>query len=204
MIQPGQAIPGNIDLVIIPGSKSTRADLAFLRQQGWDVDIQAHVRRGGQVLGICGGYQMLGTVVRDPDGIEGPPGDTDGLGLLELDTTMVADKSVRSVDGVHAATGCTIKGYEIHIGRSDGADRARPFAFVDGMPEGACSADGQVSGSYLHGLFVDDDFRAAFLKRLGAPASGQSYSATIENTLDELADHMEANLDIDGLLAIAR
>ncbi len=204
MVRPGQAIPGNIDLVIIPGSKSTRSDLAFLRQQGWDVDIQAHVRRGGQVLGICGGYQMLGTVVRDPDGIEGPPGDTNGLGLLELETTMVAEKSVRSVEGVHAAMGCTIKGYEIHIGRSDGADRARPFAFVDGVPEGACSADGQVSGSYLHGLFVDDDFRAAFLKRLGAPASGQSYGATLENTLDGLADHMEANLDLDELLAIAR
>lgn len=204
LIQPGQAIPGNIDLVIIPGSKSTRSDLAFLRQQGWDVDLQAHVRRGGQVLGICGGYQMLGTIVRDPDGIEGAAGDTVGLGMLELDTNMVADKSVRSVEARHAATGCAIKGYEIHIGRSDGADRVRPFAYVDGQPEGACSADGQISGSYLHGLFVDDAFRAAFLQRLGVSVSGSSYSAAVETTLDELAEHMEAHLNVDGLLAMAR
>ncbi len=204
LVRPGEAIPGNIDLVIIPGSKSTRADLDFLRHQGWDIDLQAHVRRGGQVLGICGGYQMLGTIIRDPDGIEGPPGNTDGLGLLRVDTIMVADKSVRTVSGIHAPTGCTIAGYEIHIGRSDGPDRARPFAEVDHTPEGASSADGRIRGTYLHGLFVDDTFRAAFLDTLGVPASGTSYSATIDAALDELAQHMEAHLDLDGLLALAR
>jgi adenosylcobyric acid synthase len=204
MIRHGQVIPCDTDLVIIPGSKSTRSDLAFLREQGWDVDLRAHIRRGGQVLGICGGYQMLGTVIRDPSGIEGSPGDMEGLGLLRLDTTMVADKTVRSINGVHATTDCPIKGYEIHIGRSSGPDCARPFAYVDGTPEGACSVSGQISGSYLHGMFVDDTFRAAFLERLGVATSGQSYSAAVETTLDELAHHMETHLDIDGLLSLAR
>ncbi|MFY0610085.1 MAG: cobyric acid synthase [Hyphomicrobiaceae bacterium] len=204
LIRPGEVLPGDIDLVIIPGSKSTRSDLAFLRAQGWDIDIQAHVRRGGHVLGICGGYQMLGNVVRDPDGIEGPPGDTDGLGLLQIETTMVSEKSVQIVTGRHAATGRKISGYEIHIGRSDGVDRARPFAQVYGKPEGACSADGRICGTYLHGLFVDDDFRTAFLKERDVSASGQSYGATIDTTLDQLAAHMETHLDIDELLKIAR
>ena len=203
LVRPGEAVPGDTDLVIIPGSKSTRADLAFLRKQGWDVDIQAHVRRGGHVLGICGGYQMLGTVVRDPEGIEGPAGDTPGLGLLEVETTMIAEKSVRSVAGQHAATHCPIRGYEIHIGRSDGADCARPFAHVNGQPEGACSTSGQVSGTYLHGLFVDNGFRTTFLKQFGVSASSRSYSATLETTLDQLAEHMETHLDIDKLLGIA-
>ena len=204
LVRPGEAIPGDTDLVIIPGSKSTRADLDFLRRQGWDIDLQAHLRRGGHVLGICGGYQMLGTIIRDPDGIEGPPGDTDGLGLLHDETIMVADKSVRTENGIHAPTGCTITGYEIHIGRSDGPDRVRPFAHVDHTPEGASSADGRICGTYLHGLFVEDTFRAAFLDTLGVPASCTSYSATIDAALDELSQHMEAHLDLDGLLALAR
>lgn len=204
LVRPGEALPGDTDLVIIPGSKSTRGDLDFLRRQGWDVDIHAHVRRGGRVLGICGGYQMLGTVVRDPEGIEGPPGDTAGLGLLDLETVMLPDKSVRAVTAVHAETGRTITGYEIHIGRSEGADCARPFAHINGRPEGACSPDGRIFGSYLHGMFVDDAFRAAFLERLGAAASDQSYHATIDATLDALGQHMEAHLDLDGLLTLAR
>ena len=141
--------------------------------------------------------------MRDPEGIEGPAGDTPGLGLLEMDTTMVAEKSVCSVAGQHTATRCPIRGYEIHIGRSDGADCARPFAHVDGQPEGACSISGQVSGTYLHGLFVDDGFRTAFLKQFDVSASSRSYSATLETTLDQLAEHMETHLDIDKLLGIA-
>ncbi|SEN31922.1 adenosylcobyric acid synthase (glutamine-hydrolysing) [Gemmobacter aquatilis] len=204
MIQPGQAIPGDTDLVILPGSKSTRGDLAFLRAQGWDIDLQAHVRRGGHVLGICGGYQMLGHVVRDPDGIEGAAGETPGLCLLDVDTVMTPDKRLTRVAATHAASGLRVDGYEIHIGATSGPARARPFAFVEGQPEGAVSTDGRITGSYLHGLFGADAFRAAFLRGMGSTSGATRYGATVEATLDALADHMEAHLDVPGLLALAR
>lgn len=204
MIRAGEAVPGDTDLIILPGSKSTRGDLAYLRAQGWDVDIAAHVRRGGAVLGICGGYQMLGHWVRDPQGIEGAAGDTPGLGLLDVETIMVMDKTLTRVEATHIETLCPISGYEIHIGRSDGPDRARPFAQVKGVAEGATSADGRIMGSYLHGMFADDRFRAAFLAARGAAPSGLSYGETVERTLDALAAHLEANLDVEGLLRLAR
>lgn len=203
LLPAGQPIPGDADLVILPGSKSTRGDLAFLRAQGWDIDLAAHLRRGGHVLGICGGYQMLGHVVRDPEGIEGPAGETPGLGLLDIETVMTPDKRLTRTRATHAATGLDVEGYEIHIGRSDGPARTRPFAFVEGAPEGAVSADGRITGSYLHGLFRADVFRAAFLRGLGA-TSMLGYDATVEATLDALSDHMEAYLDVPGLLALAR
>ncbi|MFZ0097052.1 MAG: cobyric acid synthase [Gemmobacter sp.] len=204
MVSAGQPIPGDTDLVIIPGSKSTRADLAYLRAQGWDIDLAAHVRRGGQVLGICGGYQMLGRVVRDPLGIEGPAGETEGLGLLDVTTEMTPDKRLTRTRAVHAATGFEVEGYEIHIGATHGPDRTRPFAHVAGQPEGAISADGRIIGSYLHGLFRADAFRAAFLRGLGAQTSGLAYGRVVEETLDALAAHLETHLDVDGLLALAR
>ena len=204
MVGAGQPVPGDTDLVIIPGSKSTRADLAYLRAQGWDIDLAAHVRRGGHVLGICGGYQMLGRIVRDPLGIEGPAGETEGLGLLDVTTEMTPDKRLTRTRALHAATGLEVEGYEIHIGATTGPDRARPFAHVAGQPEGALSADGRIIGSYLHGLFRADAFRAAFLRRLGAQSSGLAYGRVVEETLDALAAHMETHLDVDGLLALAR
>jgi adenosylcobyric acid synthase len=203
MVRPGQAIPGDCALVILPGTKNTRGDLAFLRAQGWDVDIAAHVRRGGRVLGICGGYQMLGTCVSDPQGIEGPAGDTPGLGLLDVVTVMAPDKRLTRVTAVHAASGTPVEGYEIHIGATHGADCARPFAHVAGRAEGAVSADGRIVGSYLHGLFAADAFRARFLADLGGRSAGPGYAAGVEATLDALADHLEAHADIDALLAIA-
>ncbi|GGO34225.1 cobyric acid synthase [Gemmobacter aquaticus] len=204
MVGAGQPIPGDTDLVILPGSKSTRADLAYLRAQGWDIDLAAHVRRGGHVLGICGGYQMLGRIVRDPLGIEGPAGETEGLGLLDVTTEMTPDKRLTRTRALHAATGLEVEGYEIHIGATTGPDRARPFAHVAGQPEGAISADGRIIGSYLHGLFRADAFRAAFLRGLGAQSSGLAYGRVVEETLDALAAHMETHLDVDGLLALAR
>jgi adenosylcobyric acid synthase len=204
MVRPGDAIPGDAVLVIIPGSKSTRGDLAFLRQQGWDIDLLAHVRRGGHVLGLCGGYQMLGKSVADPDGIEGPAGDTPGLGLLDVTTMMTPEKSLTRVSAVHAETKHAIEAYEIHIGRTEGHDRARPFARIDGAAEGAISTDGRVHGSYLHGLFTSDGFRRAFLARLGVSASNESYSAKVESALDALAEHIEKHLDVEGILALAR
>ncbi|MFT8717855.1 cobyric acid synthase [Acetobacter sp.] len=204
MIGPGQAIPGDTDLIILPGTKSTCADLAWLRAQGWDIDIQAHVRRGGYVLGICGGYQMLGTMIHDPEGLEGRAGDTPGLGLLDVVTTMQADKRLSRVKAVHAATGAPMSGYEIHIGTTTGEARCHPFAYVNGEPEGALSSDGRILGSYLHGMFADDAFRSAFLRQLGAASSMLNYGNAVESTLDSLADHLEAHCDVGGLLATAR
>ena len=203
LVAPGEAIPGDTDLVIIPGSKSTRGDLAFLRAQGWDTDIHAHVRRGGHVLGICGGYQMLGHVVRDPLGIEGAAGETEGLGLLDVSTEMTPQKRLTRTSATHATTGAALEGYEIHIGETRGADRNRPFALVDGAPEGATSPGGRITGSYLHGMFSHDAFRRAFLEGFGTVAGPTSYGATVETTLDALAEHMETHLDVEGLLAVA-
>ncbi|NEY91542.1 cobyric acid synthase [Rhodobacteraceae bacterium KMS-5] len=204
MVRAGEAIPGDARLVILPGSKSTRGDLAFLRAQGWDIDLAAHLRRGGHVLGICGGYQMLGRSVSDPDGIEGPAGETAGLGHLDIETVMTPDKRLSRVRADHVASGLPVEGYEIHIGRSQGPDCARPFAMVDGRPEGAISADGRVVGSYLHGLFHMDAFRAAYLAGLGIQADPRRHAAGIEAVLEALADHLEAHLDVPGLLALAR
>ncbi|MFZ1727355.1 MAG: cobyric acid synthase [Albidovulum sp.] len=203
MLRAGEAIPGDTALVILPGSKSTIGDLAFLRAQGWDIDLAAHIRRGGRVLGICGGYQMLGRSIADPDGIEGKAGETPGLGHLDVSTVMTGDKRLTRTRATHAASDAPMEGYEIHIGQSDGPDRCRPFAYVDGQPEGATSENGRVSGSYLHGMFSGDVFRAAFLKDLGATATG-NYGQSIETTLDALADHMETHLDVAALLALAR
>ncbi len=203
MVRAGQPIAGDCDLVILPGTKSTVGDLAFLRAQGWDIDLAAHVRRGGAVLGICGGYQMLGRVIADPDGIEGAAGETGGLGLLDVVTVMSAEKRLTRISAIHAASGAAMEGYEIHIGRTEGPDRARPFAMVNGAPEGAVSADGRIMGSYLHGMFTGDTFRAAFLGGLGA-ASVAGYGQGVEAVLDALADHMEAHLDVAGLLSLAR
>jgi adenosylcobyric acid synthase len=204
MVRAGDAIPGDAQLVIIPGSKSTRGDLAFLRAQGWDIDLLAHHRRGGCVLGLCGGYQMLGRSVADPQGIEGAAGETPGLGLLDVTTVMTQQKSLTRVEAVHAETRESMQGYEIHIGETEGADHARPFALVNGRPEGAISGDGRVHGTYLHGLFASDGFRRAYLGKLGVAASDQRYGARVEAALDALADHIGAHLAVEGLLALAR
>jgi adenosylcobyric acid synthase len=204
LVSPGEAIPGDADLVIIPGSKSTRGDLTFLRQMGWDTDLLAHVRRGGHVLGICGGYQMLGHMVSDPLGIEGPPGETPGLGLLDITTEMTADKRVTRTTATHATNGAPIEAYEIHIGKTTGPDCARPFAHIGNTPEGATSPDGRITGSYLHGMFTHDAFRRAYLDSFGIASSLMDYGQEVEDTLDALADHMEEHLDVIGLLSTAQ
>jgi adenosylcobyric acid synthase len=202
-VRPGTPIPSDADLIIIAGSKSTVADLAALRAAGFDVDIAAHVRRGGAVLGMCGGYQMLGRTLHDPHGIEGAPGTTEGLGLLDVETTFLTEKRLALVQGT-SADGASYDGFEIHKGVTDGPDRARPFAYLpDGAPEGAQSPDGRIVGTYLHGLFVDDAQRAAWLARFGGKTS-VTYGTTIEDTLDRLAAHLEAHVDIDRMLTISR
>ena len=203
MIRAGQVIPADSDLVIIPGSKSTRGDLEFLRAQGWDIDLAAHVRRGGWVLGLCGGYQMLGNSIDDPEGIEGPPGKSKGLGFLNVETVMHAEKALTTVRATHVESGTELEGYEIHIGSTEGPDRARPFAKVSGTAEGAIGPTGRIQGTYLHGLFSSDAFRREFLAKLGAAASDLNYVAGLDQTLDDLAAHLEKHSDIDAMIEIA-
>ena len=202
-VRAGEPLPV-ADLVILPGSKATIADLKFFREQGWDIDLLAHARRGGQILGVCGGYQMLGKRVSDPHGMEGPAGEIEGLGLLDVATVLTAEKTLREVEGDCLVNGAPFQGYEMHVGETKGPDCARPLLrFADGRLDGAISADGRVAGAYVHGLFADDRQRAAWLAPLGA-ASEIAYGATVETTLDALADHCEAHLDCDALLAAAR
>ncbi|MCB1495728.1 MAG: cobyric acid synthase [Bauldia sp.] len=203
LVRPGEAFPGDADLILIPGSKATMADLAFMRAQGWDVDIRAHCRRGGRVLGLCGGYQMLGRTIADPDGVEGVPGAREGLGLLDIETVLAGDKATVTVSGRHISSGEAVTGYEIHLGRSSGPGCARPFLDLEGHLDGAESADGLVAGSYVHGIFSADGFRRAFLAMLGAPVSELHYEAEVNEVLDRLAGHLERHVDIDRLLAIA-
>jgi adenosylcobyric acid synthase len=203
-VRPGNAIPGDADLIVLPGSKATIADLAALRDAGFDIDIAAHRRRGGIVLGLCGGYQMLGCTIADPDGIEGPPAKVSGLGMLDVTTVLSAEKRLEAARGT-TSDDASFAGYEMHMGVTEGPDHARPFArLADGTPDGAVSADGRVIGTYIHGLFADDRQRAAWLARLGAGPSRIAYDELVEQTLDALAAHLAAHVDIDRLLKLSR
>ncbi|MFD2236885.1 cobyric acid synthase [Aureimonas populi] len=203
-VRPGAALPGDAALVLLPGSKATVADLRALRAAGFAIDIAAHLRRGGHVLGLCGGYQMLGRSIADPDGIEGPPGTVQGLGLLDVETRLTGEKRLAAVHG-QTREGVPFAGYEMHMGQTSGPDAARPFAMLEGArADGAVSASGRVAGTYVHGLFAHDGQRAAWLERLGGTASGLDYEAGVEEALDALAAHLEAHLDLDGLMAHAR
>ena len=205
LVPPGRALPGDADLVLLPGSKATRSDLEALHAEGWALDIQAHVRRGGWVVGLCGGYQMLGRRVADPAGIEGPPGETPGLALLDVETVMSAGKRLVRASGHASEGGEAVAGYEMHMGETTGPDTARPVLSLESGPDGACASNGRVLGCYLHGLFAADGFRRAFLARLrGRKTAGIAYDALVEETLDALAAHLEARLDLDRLLEVAR
>jgi adenosylcobyric acid synthase len=203
-VQPGQKLPEDAGLVVIPGSKSTIADLMRFRENGWDRDLEAHRRRGGHVVGICGGYQMLGRKVRDPDGIEGSVRETEGLGLLDVETVMEPEKTVRNVSARSVAFSLPLEGYEIHLGRTAGPDCSRPVAEIEGVADGATSADGKVFGTYLHGLFAADRFRAHFLEGLGVKGSVSDYRGEVERALDDIAEELEACLDCDAMFALAR
>jgi adenosylcobyric acid synthase len=203
-VKPGNALPGDAALVILPGSKTTLADLAAFRDAGFDIDLVAHLRRGGGALGLCGGYQMLGHTINDPNGVEGEAGLVEGLGLLDVETTLAGEKRLEKVEG-ETSDGVPFAGYEMHMGVSEGPDRVRPFAKLSGgVAEGAVSRDGRVLGTYIHGLFADDRQRSAWLKRLGAGKTAIAYDSLVEETLDKLASHLAANIDIDRLLALAR
>jgi adenosylcobyric acid synthase len=204
-VPSGQPLPRDCDLIILPGSKATISDLAALRTEGWDIDIAAHVRGGGTLLGICGGYQMLGQAVADPEGIEGPPRTLPGLGLLDVETVLTGGKQLRCVTGVLEVSGARFAAYEMHVGRTTGPATTRPIAHLDdGRREGAQSADGRILGTYLHGLFLGDAARRAFLIAHGARSALADYQAGVEVALDALAAHLETYVDIERLLRIAR
>lgn len=202
MIGPGQPLPGNAALVILPGSKATIADMRALVAQGWDIDIRAHHRRGGAVLGLCGGYQMLGRTIADPDGLEGPAGSVAGLGLLGVETRLTEGKRLKRVRG--RALDADFGGYEMHMGVTTGPDCERPFALLDGARrDGAVSRDGRVMGSYVHGLLGSTELRDALLRRLGGQSAGADYDRSVEDALDEVAALLETHVDIDALIALA-
>jgi adenosylcobyric acid synthase len=202
-VRPGQPIPGDAMLVILPGSKATIADLAVLRAAGWDIDLKAHLRRGGHLLGICGGYQMLGRRIADPEGIEGPPGSVEGLCLLDVETVLGGSKVLVEVTGKTVAEGVPFRGYEMHVGRT--TTPARALLDLDhGGRDGAIDPSGRIAGCYIHGLLADDRQRRYWLQRIGIVSSGFDYDAGIEGTLDRLADHLEEHVDCGRLLEIAR
>ena len=205
MVPPGTPLPTGGDLIILPGSKATIADLAALRQEGWDIDIRAHWRRGGHVLGLCGGFQMLGKTIADPGGVEGPAGSVEGLGLLDVETILSSGKTVTQIDGVSEAEKLPVSGYEIHLGDTSGEDTSRPMhRLAGGRADGAASADGRVRGTYLHGLFSDDVYRSAWLERLGGKKSSFDYGALVDETLSNFAAHMERHVAVETIISMAR
>lgn len=204
-VKPGEPLPAGAALVILPGSKATIADLKFLRAQGWHIDLAAHLRRGGRVLGICGGYQMLGRSIADPNGIEGPAETVEGIGLLDVDTILTGSKTLTETEGFERFTGEPVRGYEMHVGETRGVDTARPLLRLQNRHDGAVSADGRVGGCYLHGLFASDNFRAAFLSQVsGRQVSAGNYETGVDEALDALAAGIEMHLDVDALIKAAR
>jgi adenosylcobyric acid synthase len=204
-VRRGEPLPAGADLVILPGSKATLADLDAFRAQGWDIDLKAHARRGGKVLGICGGYQMLGRRIADPDGIEGPPGERAGLGLLDVETRLTGDKTLCDVSGVSLPDSVAFAGYEMHVGVTQGPALRNPLLrMADGRSEGAVSPDGRIAGCYVHGLFGHDRQRERWLAWIGASSGGLAHEAGIEDTLDALAAHLERHIDLDRLLSLSR
>jgi len=204
MVPPGRPLPRDAALVILPGSKATICDLESLRREGWDIDLLAHRRQGGRILGLCGGYQMLGRSIADPLGVEGQKQTVPGLGLLDVETVLTETKRLAQCSGVELATGMPVHGYEMHLGETTGLDLERPMLRLAGGPDGCVSADGLVAGCYLHGLFASDPFRRAFVAGLGGEPGAIAYEHQIETTLDELADHLEQSLDLAALFAAAR
>lgn len=203
-VRPGERIPADAALVVIPGSKSTIGDLKAFRDNGWDADLLRHRQRGGHIAGLCGGYQMLGKTVLDPGGIEGLQREAEGLGMLDVGTVMEPKKTVRNTVAHSAVLDVPVDGYEIHLGNTDGRDCARPVIRIGDRPDGATSEDGKVFGTYLHGLFGSDEFRHRYLASLGLAGPYCDYRGSVEGALDEIAATLEQVVDCDALFAAAR
>lgn len=201
-VRPGQPLPLDAHLIVIPGSKTTISDLAFIRSCGWEHDLHAYVRRGGRLLGICAGYQMLGSAIHDPLCIEGSQQSIAGLGLLDIVTIMEPRKVLREVAGIEMQTGARIHGYEMHLGSCSGSNGRPMVHFDDGAYDGAFSADGRIGGCHVHGLFHSTAYRAALLASLGAQSSRADHSTQVHAALDEIATTLEEVLDVDALMRI--
>jgi adenosylcobyric acid synthase len=202
-IQSGERLPVDTDIVILPGSKSTIADLDYLKREGWQQALQEHLDRDGQIIGVCGGYQMLGRKIYDPEHIESELDEIDGFGLLDIETEMAPQKITENVVAETNIFNARINGYEIHIGRTSGADCERPFSIINGNKDGAISRDGKVMGTYLHGLFTSDAFREKLLTSHGIASSEANYEQLVDDALNELANELETLVDFDQLLDIA-
>ena len=199
-IGPGEAIPA-ADLIILPGTKNVRSDLQWLHDNEWLPALQKHLRYGGKLLGICGGYQMLGKVIADPDGVEGQSGSSDGLGLLEMETVLKPHKQLHRVMGNLTIDNVPVTAYEIHAGITEGEALESPAVILEGKSDGAISSDGQVMGCYLHGLFDESEASAALLKWAGLQdAKTFDYMALRESEIERLANTIEENIDIDLFL----
>lgn len=209
-VHPGEVIPPDADIIILPGSKATIADLTFFRAQGWDIDLAAHVRRGGFVMGICGGYQMMGRSIEDPMGVEGKPCKVEGLGLLPLRTVMTNDKSLVEKSGHESLSRAAFHGYEMHIGRTElsgddpkkvNGETGALLTFENGEQEGFYRENGRISGCYMHGIFASDAYRQAFLRRiLQDDVIVSNYDGTVESALDALGDHLEKHCNLDAMI----
>jgi len=198
-IGPGHLLPP-ADLIILPGSKSVRSDLQFLKDQGWYSAIQKHCRFGGKLLGICAGLQMLGHAIHDPLGIESAAGSSEGFGFIDIETTLEAEKQLKRVSGQLTLEDAFVSGYEIHAGTSTGPALNIPFASLDNLPDGAIAADGQIIGTYLHGLFDESASRDAVLRWAGLDqVEPLDYAQLRENAIDQLADELERALDLERI-----
>jgi adenosylcobyric acid synthase len=204
MIKPDNPLPAGMDLIILPGSKATLSDMQFIKDTGWDIDIHAHVRQGGSVIGICGGYQMMGNNLFDPDGLEGPVREVKGLGFLDFDTTLTAQKKLLEETGSETLSGAKISGYHMHLGVSNGPALERPFLQLASGPDGVLSKDSRLMGCYLHGLFANETFRLNLLKRFSSGVQLLAgFETQVETTLDALAQHLEQYFDLDQLLEVS-
>jgi adenosylcobyric acid synthase len=204
MVRPGRPLPRDAALIILPGSKATISDLEFLRGEGWDIDLLAYRRQGGRILGLCGGYQMLGRSIADPLGAEGRKQTVPGLGFLDIETVLTDTKRLTESSGIELASGMPVAGYEMHLGETTGPSLQRPMLRLASGPDGCISPDGLVAGCYMHGVFTSDAFRRVFLAGLGAEPGAIAYEHRVETTLDALANHLEHSLDLSAILAAAR
>ncbi|WP_281221779.1 cobyric acid synthase [Photobacterium sanguinicancri] len=197
----GQPFPA-ADLIIIPGTKSVRSDLAFLREQGWDKNIERHLRLGGKVMGICGGYQMLGQQITDPEGIEGPAGESNGLGYLATQTVLAKNKQLKQTTGTLTMPNqltVPVRGYEIHAGVTSGITDDAPVQLIDG-PDGQFGVENQVFGTYLHGIFEQQEACDAILSWAGLEATQTpDFDAMREQGIDRVADTLEQYMDLGKL-----
>ncbi len=201
-VRPGDAMPTDASLIVLAGSKSTIGDLIAMRDNGWDRQIRAHARRGGRVIGICGGYQMLGTRISDPLGIEGLDTEIEGLGLLDVETVMAPEKTLANSHAHSVPYNVALSGYQIHLGETSGPDRARPYVTIEDRPDGAMSADGRIMGTYLHRIFDSDDFRRHLLADFGVSGGGGDYRGDVDRALDAVAAELETVLDRTWLAGI--